>query len=117
MMRSLRTVATKGPDDAGPFFCPSTMLASEFMAGESLGSGGAPVDRGTPPGRHHPGTTKPGEWRVHMVSIWWLLVAFIAGGTLGILLMALLQFSGGLPESTSAQLPQAQVSDLNMLPW
>jgi hypothetical protein len=44
-----------------------------------------------------------------MVSIWWLLVAFIGGGTAGMLVMALMEMSGGLPEQST------HVSDLNML--
>jgi hypothetical protein len=49
--------------------------------------------------------------RHDMVSIWWLLVAFIGGGTAGILVMVLMQMSGRLPE------PSTHVSDLNMLQW
>jgi hypothetical protein len=33
-----------------------------------------------------------------MISAWWLLVAFVGGGSAGILLMALMQRAGGLPE-------------------
>jgi hypothetical protein len=46
-----------------------------------------------------------------MVSMWWLLVAFVGGGTAGILVMALMQMSGGLPE------PSSYVPDLNGTPW
>ncbi len=46
-----------------------------------------------------------------MVSIWWLLVAFVGGGTAGILVMALMQMSGGLPEQSS------YAPDLNGTPW
>ncbi|HEY2864182.1 MAG TPA: twin arginine-targeting protein translocase [Casimicrobiaceae bacterium] len=37
-----------------------------------------------------------------MVSIWWVLAAFVLGGSAGMLLMALMQLVGGLPESTTA---------------
>ena len=33
-----------------------------------------------------------------MVSGWWVLAALIGGGSLGMLIMALVCFSGGLPE-------------------
>ncbi|MEP6943524.1 MAG: hypothetical protein ABI981_11345 [Betaproteobacteria bacterium] len=33
-----------------------------------------------------------------MDSIWWALAIFLAGGSLGILVMALMSMSGGLPE-------------------
>jgi hypothetical protein len=36
-----------------------------------------------------------------MVSIWWVLAAFVLGGSAGMLLMALMQLVGGLPESTT----------------
>ena len=35
-----------------------------------------------------------------MTSAWWLLVAFIGGGSAGILLMALMRLAGGLPEQS-----------------
>ena len=39
-----------------------------------------------------------------MTSAWWLLVAFVGGGSAGILLMALMQLAGGLPaQQTNAQ--------------
>jgi len=34
-----------------------------------------------------------------MVSIWWLLAAFLLGGSAGMLVMALMQLVGSLPES------------------
>lgn len=34
-----------------------------------------------------------------MVSIWWLLAAFLLGGSAGMLLMVLMQLVGSLPES------------------
>jgi hypothetical protein len=33
-----------------------------------------------------------------MVSVWWVLAAFIGGGCAGVLVMALMCFAGGLPE-------------------
>ena len=35
-----------------------------------------------------------------MISAWWLLVVFVGGGSAGILLMALMQLAGGLPEQS-----------------
>jgi hypothetical protein len=35
-----------------------------------------------------------------MTSAWWLLVAFVGGGSAGILLMALMQLAGSLPEQS-----------------
>jgi hypothetical protein len=35
-----------------------------------------------------------------MTSAWWLLVAFIGGGSAGILLMALMRLAGDLPEQS-----------------
>jgi hypothetical protein len=46
-----------------------------------------------------------------MVSIWWLLAAFIGGGTAGMFVMALMHMSGGLPERSH------YVPDLNGTPW
>jgi len=45
-----------------------------------------------------------------MISTWWLLAALIGGGSLGILLMALLKMSGGLPEQ------DAPIEELNVHP-
>ena len=36
-----------------------------------------------------------------MVSIWWVLAAFLLGGSAGMLVMVLMQLVGGLPESTA----------------
>jgi hypothetical protein len=46
-----------------------------------------------------------------MVSVWWVIAAFWAGGCAGVLVMALIQISGGLPEQS------AHAPDLNGLPW
>jgi hypothetical protein len=46
-----------------------------------------------------------------MVSIWWVIVAFIGGGCLGILTIAMMRMSGGLPEQSQ------YVPDLNGTPW
>jgi hypothetical protein len=45
-----------------------------------------------------------------MVSLWWVLAAFVGGGFAGVLLMALMHMAG-LPE----QSPNAP--DLNGMPW
>jgi hypothetical protein len=45
-----------------------------------------------------------------MVSIWWLLAAFLLGGSAGMLLMVLMQLVGSLPES------RAPTIDLNGTP-
>jgi hypothetical protein len=47
----------------------------------------------------------------HMVSAWWLFAAFLGGGCAGVLLVALMQMAGGMPE----QSPHAP--DLNGQPW
>jgi hypothetical protein len=36
-----------------------------------------------------------------MESTWWVLVAFWAGGCAGVLVMALMQMAGGLPERSA----------------
>jgi hypothetical protein len=46
-----------------------------------------------------------------MVSAWWLIVAFVVGGCAGIFLMALMRMAGGLPEPSTARIP-----DLNGMP-
>jgi hypothetical protein len=46
-----------------------------------------------------------------MVSFWCVLAALIGGGCAGVLVMALMQMSGGLPEQS------AHVPDLNGLSW
>ncbi len=33
-----------------------------------------------------------------MISAWWILRVLVAGGSLGMLIMALMNVSGGLPE-------------------
>ncbi len=38
-----------------------------------------------------------------MVSIWWVLTAFIGGGCAGVLVMALMCFAGGLPKQADAR--------------
>ena len=45
-----------------------------------------------------------------MDATWWVLVAFWAGGCAGVLVMALVQMMGGLPEQA------ARRSDLNEVP-
>jgi hypothetical protein len=45
-----------------------------------------------------------------MVSIWWLLAAFLLGGSAGMLAMVLMQLVGSLPESTTPAI------DLNVTP-
>jgi hypothetical protein len=45
-----------------------------------------------------------------MDSIWWVLVAFWAGGCAGVLVMALMQMAAGLPEQSAPR------SDLNEVP-
>jgi hypothetical protein len=45
-----------------------------------------------------------------MESIWWVLVAFWAGGCAGVLVMALMQMAGGLPEQSAPR------SDLKEVP-
>jgi len=46
-----------------------------------------------------------------MLSIWWVIVAFVIGGFAGVLVMALMQMAGGLPEQS------AHAPDLNGVPW
>jgi hypothetical protein len=46
-----------------------------------------------------------------MLSIWWVIAAFLAGGSAGVLVMALAQMAGGLPEQL------AHAPDLNEMPW
>jgi hypothetical protein len=46
-----------------------------------------------------------------MLSMGWVIAAFLAGGFAGVLVMALMQVAGGLPtQSTHAP-------DLNGMPW
>jgi hypothetical protein len=37
-----------------------------------------------------------------MISVWWTLVVFVGGGCAGVMLMALMRFSGDLPEHPEA---------------
>jgi hypothetical protein len=46
-----------------------------------------------------------------MLSIWWVIAAFLAGGSAGILVMALVQMAGDLPKQL------AHAPDLNNMPW
>ena len=46
-----------------------------------------------------------------MLSIWWAIAAFLVGGCAGVLVMALMQMAGGLPEQS------AYAPDLNGSPW
>ena len=45
-----------------------------------------------------------------MVSAWWLLVAFVGGGLIGVLLIALMHIGGELPE------PAQKLPDLSGRP-
>ena len=45
-----------------------------------------------------------------MVSAWWLLVAFVGGGLIGVLLIALMLIGGELPE------PSQKLPDLSGRP-
>ena len=45
-----------------------------------------------------------------MVSMWWVIVAFMGGGCAGVLLMALMVMAGGLPEQSVGRV------DLSELP-
>ena len=46
-----------------------------------------------------------------LISSGWVVVAFLAGGCAGVLVMALMQMAGGLPEQST------HVPDLNGTPW
>jgi hypothetical protein len=46
-----------------------------------------------------------------MLSIWWVIAAFLAGGFGGVLVTALMQMAGGLPKQS------AHAPDLNGVPW
>jgi len=46
-----------------------------------------------------------------MLSFWWVIAAFLAGGIAGVLVMALMQMAGGLPKQF------AHPPDLNAVPW
>ena len=62
------------------------------------------------------GRAGPGDYKdrrsegKEMDSIWWVLVAFWAGGCAGVLVMALMQMAGGLPEQSAPR------SNLNEVP-
>jgi len=45
-----------------------------------------------------------------MISVWWLVLAFVGGGTAGMLLMALMRMSGDLPN------PAVPLADLDRTP-
>ena len=38
-----------------------------------------------------------------MISFWWVLAAFIGGGSAGVLVMALMCFARGLPEQADVR--------------
>ena len=44
-----------------------------------------------------------------MLSAWWVIVGFLAGGCAGVLVMALMQMAGGLPEQ-STHVPELNTS-------
>ena len=46
-------------------------------------------------------------------SVFWLLAAFVGGGLCGVLLMALMSLSGGLPQQSTRHL-QAQLHGLDL---
>ena len=46
-----------------------------------------------------------------MVSLWWVVAAFVGGGCAGILLMALMHMAGDIPEQSQT------APDLNGMPW
>jgi hypothetical protein len=45
-----------------------------------------------------------------MDSIWWVLVAFWAGGCAGVLVMALMQMAGGLPQQSA---PRSNLNEVS----
>lgn len=54
-----------------------------------------------------------------MVSIWWLIATFFVGGCAGMLLIVLMQMSGGLPNK-STPIPDQDLDlslDLNPTQW
>ena len=51
-----------------------------------------------------------------MLSMWWVIVAFLLGGCAGILVMALMRMAGGLPKQLAGA-PDLNGLDLNGLPW
>jgi RsiW-degrading membrane proteinase PrsW (M82 family) len=50
-----------------------------------------------------------------MVSIWWLVATFLVGGCAGMLLIALMRMSGGVPEQPR-NMPELEL-DLNPTQW
>ena len=46
-----------------------------------------------------------------MLSIWWVIAAFLIGGGAGVLVMALMLMAGDLPEQST------HVPDLSGSPW
>jgi hypothetical protein len=51
------------------------------------------------------------EWGDEMVSFWWVVAAFFGGGCASVLVLALMNMAGGLPD------PSAQRADLHGLHW
>jgi len=51
-----------------------------------------------------------------MVSIWWLVATFVGGGCAGMLLFALMQMSGTLPNKPTPIPVQALPLDLDLNP-
>jgi uncharacterized protein involved in exopolysaccharide biosynthesis len=58
-----------------------------------------------------PAATEQEKRGNQMLSMWWVIVAFLLGGCAGILVMALMHMASGLPKQL------AQAPDLNGLPW
>jgi hypothetical protein len=52
-----------------------------------------------------------------MTSAWWLLVTFVAGGWCGMLVMALMQLGGDLPEQSDAKLIASDPIWLRTMPF
>lgn len=62
-------------------------------------------------GQLFPATNGRQEGGDSMVSFWWVLVAFIGGGCAGVLVLALMDMTGGLPEQTVRE------ADVQELSW
>ena len=43
-----------------------------------------------------------------MISVWWVLVAFVGGGCAGVLVMALMRMSADLPEQSMDELDRTR---------
>jgi Cys-tRNA synthase (O-phospho-L-seryl-tRNA:Cys-tRNA synthase) len=43
-----------------------------------------------------------------MISVWWVLVAFVGGGCAGVLVMALMRMSADLPEQSMQELDRTR---------